>query len=205
MSKISNIRNNLSFIVAILLFWLYIPHLLAYLLCKEKDAIRKDIQHAFKIKHIHRQPNIISLVYKLHSDAYFRTVFYHRIGVVARSLIGWYRPGEKYFQIPHTTRLGAGIGCHHPFATILNAKEIGDNFVCRNNTTIGFKTVGVGPTIGDNVNLGVGVIIIGDIHIGNNVNVGAGSVIVKDVPDNVTVVGNPAKIIKYNSKNNTNE
>lgn len=34
--------------------------------------------------------------------------------------------------------------------------------------------------------------------IGNNVTIGAGSVVVKDVPDNAVVVGNPARIIKYN-------
>ena len=36
------------------------------------------------------------------------------------------------------------------------------------------------------------------IMIGDNVTIGAGSVVVKDIPDNAVVVGNPAKIIKYN-------
>lgn len=43
------------------------------------------------------------------------------------------------------------------------------------------------------------MVIIGNVHIGNNVIIGAGSVVVKDVPDNAVVVGNPARIIKYNS------
>lgn len=38
----------------------------------------------------------------------------------------------------------------------------------------------------------------GGITIGNNVNIGAGCVIVKDVPDNCTVIGNPAVIVKKN-------
>ena len=35
------------------------------------------------------------------------------------------------------------------------------------------------------------------ITIGNNVTIGAGAVVVKDVPDNAVVVGNPARVIKY--------
>ena len=52
-------------------------------------------------------------------------------------------------------------------------------------------------TIGDNVWLGGRSVIAPGVTIGNNVVVAAGSVVVKDVPDNVVVAGNPAKIIKY--------
>lgn len=38
--------------------------------------------------------------------------------------------------------------------------------------------------------------MVGDITIGSNVIIGAGSVVTKDIPDNVVVVGNPAKVIK---------
>jgi serine acetyltransferase len=38
--------------------------------------------------------------------------------------------------------------------------------------------------------------VLGKISIGNNVKIGAGSVVVKDIPDNCVVVGNPAKIVK---------
>ena len=50
--------------------------------------------------------------------------------------------------------------------------------------------------IGDNVTLGVNVTIIGGITIGNNVIIGAGSVVVKDIPDNSVAVGNPARVIR---------
>lgn len=42
----------------------------------------------------------------------------------------------------------------------------------------------------------VGSIVFGPIEIGNNVIIGAGAVVSKNVPDNCTVVGNPAYIIK---------
>lgn len=54
------------------------------------------------------------------------------------------------------------------------------------------------PMIGDNVVIASGAKILGDVHIGNNVIIGANAVVVKDVPDNCTVVGVPAYIIKKN-------
>ena len=44
--------------------------------------------------------------------------------------------------------------------------------------------------------IGIGATIIQEIKIGKNVTIGAGSVAIKDIPDNVIIVGNPAKIVK---------
>lgn len=44
--------------------------------------------------------------------------------------------------------------------------------------------------------IGIGATIIQRIKIGKNVTIGAGSVVIKDIPDDVTIVGNPAKIVK---------
>jgi len=44
--------------------------------------------------------------------------------------------------------------------------------------------------------IGIGVTIIQEIKIGKNVTIGAGSMVIKDIPDNVIVLGNPAKIVK---------
>ncbi len=52
------------------------------------------------------------------------------------------------------------------------------------------------PVIGDNVYLAPGAVVIGDITIGNNVSIGANSVVTTSFPDNVVVLGNPARIIK---------
>ena len=51
------------------------------------------------------------------------------------------------------------------------------------------------PTIGDNAYIGPGAKLFGRITIGNDVAIGANAVVTKDVPDHVTVVGVPAKII----------
>lgn len=51
------------------------------------------------------------------------------------------------------------------------------------------------PTIGNNVYIGPGAVIIGKVVIGNHVAVGANCVVTKDIPDNCVVVGVPGKII----------
>ena len=74
--------------------------------------------------------------------------------------------------------------------------EIGDDCTIYHQVTLG----GTGkdknkrhPTIGNNVMIGAGSKVLGPIRIGNNVKIGAGAVVLKNVPDNVTVVGVPAK------------
>lgn len=51
-------------------------------------------------------------------------------------------------------------------------------------------------TVGEGSHIGIGASIIQGIHIGKWVTVGAGAVVIRDVPDGITVVGNPACIIK---------
>lgn len=172
------------------------PHLLFYHLSKSKSLVDADIAVMCKRRNIVYQHSI-ALVYILLKDKYYRTIFYNRVGSISK-LFNWYLPKAKDF-FP-CTNIGGGVYPAHPYATILNAKSIGDNFAFRQCTTIGNKRDGEntnGPTIGDNVTLGANVCVIGDITIGNNVTIGAGAVVVKDVPDNVVVAGNPAKIIKY--------
>jgi serine O-acetyltransferase len=51
------------------------------------------------------------------------------------------------------------------------------------------------PTLGENVVVGAGAKVLGNIQIGNNVRIGAGSVVLRDVPSDCTVVGIPGRII----------
>lgn len=55
-------------------------------------------------------------------------------------------------------------------------------------------------SIGEGTHVGIGTSVIQGIKIGKWATIGAGSVIIRDVPDYAVVVGNPGKIIKFNSK-----
>lgn len=107
---------------------------------------------------------------------------------------------DYHCKIFGSTKIAGGLTCYHPYATVINAKEIGRNFQFRNSLTIGNKNNDNDqiPTIGNDVTVGANVVIIGPINIGNNVIIGAGAVVVKDIPSNSVVAGNPAKVIKQN-------
>ena len=48
--------------------------------------------------------------------------------------------------------------------------------------------------------VGSGAKVLGPIHIGNNVRVASGAVVLSDVPDNCTVVGVPARVVRKNGE-----
>ena len=187
------IRDTFKMAISMLFFWLYLPHLAlyAFILRGAKSDVRR----------IKQQISLglgdgMAFLYLIHHNRYYRSLFYYRIGPVWAMLIGWWRPGDKYFQISYTTKIGSSMLIAHPYATVLNAERIGDNFSCIHCTTLGETSKGR-PIVGNNVSLGANVTIIGPVHIGNNVIIGAGSVVVKDVPDDCVVAGNPAKVIRY--------
>ncbi len=59
---------------------------------------------------------------------------------------------------------------------------------------LGYTLIGK-VTIGNDVFVGAGTIILPNTHIGNNVVIGAGSVVSRSIPDNSVAVGNPARVI----------
>jgi serine O-acetyltransferase len=98
------------------------------------------------------------------------------------------------FTIPLNV-FGPGLSISH-FGTIVINKHamIGANCRIHPGVCIG-GLKGKAPRIGNNVYIGPGAKIFGDITIDDNVAIGANSVVNKDVPMSVTVAGNPAKIV----------
>jgi serine O-acetyltransferase len=164
----------------------------------------KDIQYNFKQRATFKN---VSLFKQLHHLLIyypeFAFLFFWRIN---SNFFLWKVLFLKQYscKIFKSTKIKGGIVAYHPFGTVINAKMIGENFIFRNGLTIGNKgnNNSLLPIIGDNVEVGANVVIIGPISIGNNVIIGAGSVVVKDIPENVIVAGNPAKVLKQNCKIN---
>ena len=86
--------------------------------------------------------------------------------------------------------IGPGLTIHTPFGIIVGPNKIGENLTIQSGVVIAAGTRG----IGDNVYFGAGAKVMGGAKIGNNVVVAANSLVLTDVPDNMTVLGVPARI-----------
>src|SRR5579863_10349473 len=99
---------------------------------------------------------------------------------------------------------GATIGrrffIYHGMGVVIGeTTEIGDDVLIYQGVTLGGTGNEKGkrhPTIGNHVVIGTGAKVLGSITVGDNVKIGAGSVVVKPVPDNSTVVGIPGRVVR---------
>lgn len=112
------------------------------------------------------------------------------------------RLGRKLGYTIHKNVFGQGLRLWHYGNIVVNAEaRVGKNCTLHGNNCIGNNGLpnGKSPIIGDNVDIGLGAIVIGDVRIANNVTIAAGAVVVRSVEEeNVVVAGVPAKIVKRN-------
>jgi serine O-acetyltransferase len=91
-----------------------------------------------------------------------------------------------------TNTIGPGLYLVHWGSIVISSEaHIGPN--ARVHSCV---NVSGAPVIGENAYLGPGAVVVGDITLGNNVSVGANSVVTTSLQDNVTVLGNPARVVK---------
>lgn len=100
--------------------------------------------------------------------------------------------------------IGKGLFIDHGMGVVVGETAVlGDNVTLFQGVTLGGTGKQKGkrhPTLGNNVVVGTGAKVLGDIHVGDNVSIGANAVVVRDVPSNSTVVGVPGRITSREGK-----
>ena len=172
------------------------------------NKIKEDIKVIYE-----KDPAATNLAEVLFCYPGLQALISHRI---AHKLAYWGVPFIPRF-ISYITRIITGIEIH-PKAQIGNRFFIdhGEGVVIGETTIIGddvliYQQVTLGgtgnehgkrhPTIGNNVIIGAGAKVLGNITIGDNTRVGAGSVVVDDVPEHCTVVGVPGRVVQQKFMN----
>ena len=128
----------------------------------------------------------------------FRTLFYYRAGWTSRVLHPLCRPMPLLSLSKVDEGIGPGFLIMHGRASGVAARKIGKNCCIFQHVSIGYLNESAKPVLGDNVTVFAGAKILGNVTIGDNCSVGANAVVIKNVPDNCTVVGVPAYIVRRN-------
>lgn len=172
------------------------------------NKIKEDIKVIYE-----KDPAATNIAEVLFCYPGLQALISHRI---AHKLAYWGVPFMPRF-ISYLTRIITGIEIH-PKAQIGNrffidhgegvvigeTAIIGDDVLIYQQVTLGGTGNEHGkrhPTIGNNVIIGAGAKILGNITIGDNTRVGAGSVVVDNVPEHCTVVGVPGRIVQQKFMN----
>lgn len=113
------------------------------------------------------------------------------ISHIARFLTG--------IEIHPGAAIGRGVFIDHGMGVVIGETAIVGNYaLIYQGVTLGGTGKESGkrhPTLGENVVVGAGAKVLGNLLIGNNVRIGAGSVVLRDVPSDCTVVGVPGRIV----------
>jgi len=131
----------------------------------------------------------------------YRTLVFYRLGEAAAfaplgAFFHWlYHASSRKTGLEILTpALGGGVIMPHWGRMILNAEAIGEDLYLFHNVTIGNDYRTGRPSIGNNVFIGAGAILIGKIIVGDNVIIAAGSMVTGDIPSNSLAAGNPAAV-----------
>ena len=166
------------------------------------SKIRQDIQIVFE-----RDPAARSVLEIIFCYPGFHARQCHRL---AHTLYRWRIPVlprllshvNRFFtgiEIHPGAKIGEAIFIDHGMGVVIGeTAEIGDNVTLYQGVTLGgtsLQKTKRHPTLGNNVVVGVGAQVIGNITIGDNSKIGAGSVVVTSVPPNATVVGIPGRVV----------
>ncbi|MGE5279574.1 MAG: serine O-acetyltransferase EpsC [Deltaproteobacteria bacterium] len=185
------------FLIILLLAWI------VFLLI----AFRKEIDAIFDRDPAARNSLEVVLLYSgLHAVVYHRlarALLKLRVPIVPRlvSQIARFLTG---IEIHPGAQIGPGLFIDHGMGVVIGETTvIGKNVTLFQGVTLGGTGKEKGkrhPNIGDNVVIGTGAKVLGNITIGANSYIGANAVVLRDVPPNATVVGVPGRITKQEGR-----
>ncbi len=149
---------------------------------------------------------ILLLYPGLHALIHYRIAhFFYKIRLffIAR-LISQVSRHFTGIEIHPGAQIGKSFFIDHGMGVVVGETAIiGDNVLLYQGVTLGGTGLEKGkrhPTIGNNVVIGTGAKVLGNITVGDNSYIGANAVVIKDVPPNSTVVGVPGRITKQDGK-----
>ena len=165
-------------------------------------SIENDINAIYE-----HDPAAVNILEVLLAYPGFHARQFHRL---AHKLHCWHLPFFPRFishinrfltgiEIHPGARIGEGLFIDHGMGVVIGeTAEIGDNVTMYQGVTLGGTShlkLKRHPTIGNNVVIGVGAKLIGNVTIGEGTKIGAGSVVITSVPPHATVVGVPGQVV----------
>lgn len=166
------------------------------------NSIRQDIKAVFDHDPAAKSTIEVLLAYPgFHARQFHRlahTLYRRRVPLLPR-LVSHFNRFVTGIEIHPGAKIGEGFFIDHGMGVVIGeTSEIGSNVALYQGVTLGGisqQRAKRHPTLGNNVVVGVGAKLIGNITIGDNTKVGAGSVVVTSVPANATVVGVPGRVV----------
>ena len=172
----------------------FIPHIIIYYQSRNRDLLDYERNRWLCLNRFPKQ-GVRGFLMLLITFPEYRSLFYFRTG---KQWLNIFAKGQTnlYFHMK-SEQIGKGLMIWHGYSTVLNAISIGEDFQIWHNVTIGKKTTSElndKPTIGNNVSICTGAVVIGEITIGDNSIIGANTTVVKDIPENSVAIGASANI-----------
>ncbi|HWX77244.1 MAG TPA: hypothetical protein VNY32_07200 [Candidatus Acidoferrales bacterium] len=124
-----------------------------------------------------------------------RWLYLHHLGPLS-VVVTYFNSVLTGAQLSRGAAIGKGLVLYHPQGTVIGPTIIGNYCTLMQSNVIGqLRGGGDRPIIGDHFYAGAGAKILGRIKVGHHVRVGANAVVIHSLPDGVTAIGVPAKIV----------
>ena len=188
-------------IILFILIIIIIKFVVIYIIFNDEIKTVKDRDPAAK-----SALEVLLLYPGLHALVFYRVshqLWKWKIPIIPR----WLSQSARFLtgiEIHPGAQIGKSFFIDHGMGVVIGETAIvGDNVLLYQGTTLGGTGKETGkrhPTLGNNVVVGAGAKILGNITIGDNSYIGANAVVIKNVPVNSTVVGIPGRITKQEGR-----